>query len=443
MYPEGSLANIEPIAALFFQQTGIKINFLQTTVDDINTKLFITAAKQSEQFDIALPATFGIPDLVEAKALADLTGLAREYETKVHYKPSLYDLGDRYKERKYGYQTDGDAYLMFYNTDYIHNEREKKSFEDKYGYQLELPTTWEELDILMKFYHRPGQNTYGGCLFRTPRYMVWEWWIRFHAKGYYPVKDDMTPNIDNDYGVAALEELIRASEYLHPSVKTNGLFENWSEFAKGHSFVNIGWGGTQKYLNSHNSKIKEKLVHTPTPGVSYFNWGWNYVVSNFSSQKEIAYLFCLYATLPEISKLAVKQQNGFFDPFREEHYQDTAVEKAYGKAFLKAHKSAMQSAIPDFYIEGQGQYIEVLQQNIANTFEGVLSAKKLCKSRRHNGRKLPIKLAAISKLSNGNSYKSNILNISSLNLNSIMFSCCPLKEAVLCSENGLHIRIFR
>ncbi|GJL99199.1 MAG: hypothetical protein DHS20C07_08790 [Methyloligella sp.] len=376
LYPQGSIGNIKPVATLFTKLTGVKISFIKTTVDDINTKIFIDTAGQKSSFDIALPATFGIPDLAEAGALADQSSYAEKYEKHIDYKPSLYSLGDRYKRAFYGYQTDGDAYLTFFHKDCMENPDEQKRFADKHGHELTLPQTWKELDQLMEFFHRPDEEKFGGCLFRTPGYMVWEWWIRFHAKNYFPVQDDMTPNINNQAGVEALEDLLRATQFQHPSALTNGIFENWREYAKGHCAVNIGWGGTQKYLNSKTSKMKGRMLFAPTPQISYFNWGWNYVTSKLSVHKEIAYLFSLYATIAMPSKIAVQNQTGFFDPFREGHYTDPKIEQSYSKEFLVAHKQAMKTAIPDFYLKGQGKYIQTLRENITSAAEKEISPQE-------------------------------------------------------------------
>ncbi len=136
---------------------------------------------------------------------------------------------------------------------------EKKGFADKNGYELKVPDTWQELDQMLAWFHRPDKGKFGGALFRTQYFIAWEWWGRFHAKGFYPLADDLKPQINNDAGIAALEELIAASQYLYPGAKTNGLFENFEAFGEGDKFVNIGWGGTQKFLNSDKSKIKGKL----------------------------------------------------------------------------------------------------------------------------------------------------------------------------------------
>ena len=139
------------------------------------------------------------------------------------------------------------------------------------------------------------------------------------------------------------------------------------------SYANIGWGGTQKYLNGDKSGVKGKLTYGPTPGgivkgtlvrTPYFNWGWNYVVSSLSKEQEIAYLFTLYAVSPALSTIAVRDPGGYFDPFRDEHYKDPDIIKLYSKEFLDVHEASMRGSIPDLYLKGQGEYFDVLRVNV-------------------------------------------------------------------------------
>lgn len=378
LFPQGCIENIMPVASIFTDKTGIEVKFIETTVDEINLHMLNSAASGTSDFDIALPATFGIPDLAEAGAIADLTAFFAKYKAVASDAVSLYDLGDTYKGRKYGYQTDGDVYLMFYNNDFFKNAERAAAYEDKFGTKAGIPQTWAELDQMMEFFHQPDEGLYGGCMYRTPLYILWEWWVRMHAAGGYPVTDGFEASLASDAGVQALEELFRATDFQHPTVRDNGLFDNWRIYGEGNCFANIGWGGTQKYLNSERSLVQQKLSYAPTPQVSYFNWGWDYVVSEFSSHKELAYLFCLLASLPEISTLAVRE-NGFFDPFRTEHYDDAEIQKVYSHEFLKAHKEGMTNAIPDFYVEGQGRYLNALRDNISSALEGIISPETALK----------------------------------------------------------------
>lgn len=385
LQPSGSLGNVKPVADIWTEQTGIAVDYVEVPNSEINQKVLLEAVSRSGSFDLALPATFGLPDLAESGILVNLDQYAQKYEPADFQKDALFTIGDYYKGSLFGYQTDGDTYVMFYNKPWLENADENKAFSDKHGYELKVPDTWQELDAMMAFFHRPDQNMYGGALFRTQYFIAWEWWGRFHAKGFYPLADDLTPQINNDAGVAALEELLEASKYQYPGAKTNGLFENFEAYGQGDKFANIGWGGTQKYLNSDKSKLKGKMSFGPMPGgmvdgellkVPYFNWGWNYIVSAVSPEPEIAYLFTLFSTSPAMSTIAVRDPDGYFDPTREAHYEDPQIRDTYTPEFLEVHKASMANSIPDLYLKGQGEYFDELRVNLTAADAGTKTAKQ-------------------------------------------------------------------
>lgn len=385
LYPKGCIDNIRPVAAAFEAHTGVTLAFTETGVDDINTQILLETAKSGTSFDLALPATFGIPELVEEGALQNLDALAQEFEPPDYQATSLFTIGDYYKGSLYGYQTDGDTYLAFYNRPWLEDAENQRRFADQFERPLAVPETWEQLDQIMQFFYSPDQGQYGGCLYRTPSYAAWEWWIRFHAKGFFPVTDELSPQINNEAGVAALTEMLAATAYQHPSATVDGLFANWQAYGEGAAFANLGWGGTQKYLNGPESALRGRLAHAPTPGgmigdqllkTPYFNWGWNYVVSSRSKRQQLAYLFALYACAPEPSTLAVREAGGYFDPFRPEHYEDAVISKTYSPEFLDAHRASMAESIPDFYLKGQGAYLDVLRESIGLAQSAALSPQR-------------------------------------------------------------------
>lgn len=369
LMPQGAEGNVEPIVKRFAEQTGIRINITVSNVDDINTDLLLDAYGQTGQFDVALPATFAVRDLIAAQAILPISGYAERHEPAGFRERILFDVGDAFDGETYGFQTDGDAYTMFYHKGLLEDPDEQARYADQFGTALNLPQTWAELDRQMAYFHRPDQGLCGGLLFRTPGYLVWEWWVRFHAKGIWPMSEDMQPQIASDAGVCALEDMIRATEFLCPEVSELGLFDNWERYSRGDVYCNIGWGGTQKYLNGPRSKMRGNMVYGPTPGgmvddklliTPYFNWGWSYVVSNNSRRPELSYLFALFASSPNMSTLAVRQQDGYFDPFRPEHYDDAGIKAAYSPEFLKVHRHSLENAIPDLYLQNQGEYFRTL-----------------------------------------------------------------------------------
>ena len=384
LVPNGCQANLQPLVAFLATKLDIELELISAPVDEINTQLRLAGLPGGRAYDLALPATFGLPGLAKNGVIQPLDSYVARHEPEHFQRDALYTAGDYFDDQFYGYQTDGDAYLMFYNRDWLENKENQKRYEDQFGEILSAPKTWVELDRHIAFFHKPQQGQFGGSLFRTPDYLHWEWWLRFHAKGYFPLKDDLTPQIANDEGISALEDLISTSKSLTKGSQTNGLFDNWREFAEGDSYCNIGWGGTQKYLNSDKSKIRGKLLHTTTPGglignkivtIPYFNWGWNYTVPTNARYPEAAYLCSLLASTPELSTLAVRE-DGFFDPYREAHYSDDVIQSMYTEDFLAAHKMSMKNSIPDFYLIGQSNYMSVLKTNLYRAMNGDLTPKR-------------------------------------------------------------------
>lgn len=383
LLPEGSQGNVQPVADLFSRLTDVEIELQTVPVDSIVTNMLLARGAGEVNYDIALPATFGVPELVESGTLQPLDEFRRRHEPAIIPEGALYTQGDRYDSRFYGYQTDGDVYLMFYNQQFL-AAADQARYEDATGEAFTLPRTWEELDAQVHFFHAPESGRYGGLLFRTPDYLVWEFWLRLHAKGVLPLANDLSSNLVSDAAVRSLEEMIEVTPALHPSCFSNGLVDNWETYAEGDIYANIGWGGSQKHFNKPASKVRGKLLNTPTPGlkdkdslvpVSYFNWGWNYTVPVESAHPELAYLFMAFAVSPLPSTVAVSDIDGFFDPFRIEHYQNPQIIASYGDEFLRAHREAMRHCIPDFYVQGQYRYFAELRKYLSGAIDGKLSAR--------------------------------------------------------------------
>lgn len=69
----------------------------------------------------------------------------------------------------------------------------------------------------------------------------------------------------------------------------------------------------------------------------------------------------------------MRQQDGFFDPFRDEHYSDPGIRNAYSEPFLNVHRESMEQAIPDLYLARQGDYFLALSKWISRAMDGSTS----------------------------------------------------------------------
>lgn len=385
LLPKGCEDNVAPVAEQFRSMTGIGYVIDWVDVDRINDRLMLDFMTGMGGYDVVLPASFGIPDLASGGILLNLEPFVERHEPRDLRDREMYSVADYYQGKPYGFQADGDVYVMFYNRPWLEDAENQKRFADRHGYPLDVAKTWAELDTQLAFFHDPDAERYGGTLFRNPEYLVWEWWLRFHAKGGLPLTEQFYPSINTEAGVDALTELISATRFLHPECKTAGLFRNWELFASGQSFANIGWGGTQKYLNSEKSVMRDKMVFAQTPGennggqikpMSYFNWGWNFAVSAQANEPELAYLFALFASSPEMSTLAIRGSKGYFDPFRSEHYEDPVIREIYSDAFLDVHRKSLEAATPDLYVRGHSDYMASLKSNILAALEADLTPRQ-------------------------------------------------------------------
>lgn len=385
LMPQGCEANVSPVVAEFEQMTGVKVDIDWVDVDRINDRLMLYFMTDQQQHDVVLPASFALPDLAATGILLNLTPFAERHEPLDLHDDEIYSVANDYRGAPYGFQTDGDVYVMFYNRPWLENADNGKRFADRHGYPLKTATTWPELDAQMAFFHDPDNQRYGGTLFRNPDYLAWEWWLRFHAKGGIPATEQFFPAINSDMGVDALIELISATRFQHHESKSAGLFRNWELYETGQVFANIGWGGTQKYLNRAASPMRDNLAFGLIPGdsttrgslpMSYFNWGWEYAVSAHAKEPELAYLFTLFASSPAMSTLAVSGRDGFFDPYRREHYENEIIREIYSEAFLDVHRRSMEIAIPDFYMRGHSDYMASLKTSIYRALNAELTAKQ-------------------------------------------------------------------
>ncbi len=384
LIPNGSRANIQAATSFFTKVSGISCVIEEVPTNDVNLELILRSNAGETSVDLALPASFGLADLVQANAIANLDEFAIRHEPEGFRDDYLYQTGDKFNDSTYGYQTDGDVYMLFYNKAMLDDPKEQAAYFELTGKNLEPATTWAELDSMMAFFHRPDQQQYGGALYRDPQYPIWEWWARFHATGSLPFTNSMKPNVNSAAGVDVLNQMMTATESLSPDVTSNGIFDNWKSYAQGNTFCNMGWGGTQKFLQTQD-KMRDNVITSSLPGPSinglpstmgYFNWGWNYTVSSGSTQKELAYLLALFCTTPTVSTIAIREAEGFFDPFRASHHEDETVKSVYGASYLNAQKQSLENCVPDLYIRGQTSYLDVLRQQILATMNGEFSAKE-------------------------------------------------------------------
>jgi len=163
-------ARFEPAAGLlrmceqYTTETGIDIKLTQIPWPSFQTEVFLEFGKDQTYFDIVVgdsqwlgkAATSGwyleLTDWLQTVVdLADIHPVAGKYLCQ--YPPA--------SGKYWAAPCESDAMGMAYRKDWFEDPTEREAFREKYGRELEVPKTWEELRDIAEFFQRPSEPRYG------------------------------------------------------------------------------------------------------------------------------------------------------------------------------------------------------------------------------------------------------------------------------------------
>jgi multiple sugar transport system substrate-binding protein len=110
----------------------------------------------------------------------------------------------------YAYPLEGDANGWAYRKDLFENPDEMAAFEEQYGYPLAVPTTWEQLMEIAKFFTRPDEGLYGAAIYTQLDYDALTMGFENVLFSYGA---DWKDENNNPEGIANSPEAIAALEY--------------------------------------------------------------------------------------------------------------------------------------------------------------------------------------------------------------------------------------
>lgn len=146
----GGLAELQPIADLYEEETGTTITLVELPYDGLYDRIQTELGSGSVSFDIAAL------DAIWLSAFADgmqpLDDLFTD-DVKSDLFPGLVSeaqVGDKYVGMPFFTNSE----ILFYRTDLFNDEQNKADFETEFGYPLAPPTTWEQYTDVAKFFTR-------------------------------------------------------------------------------------------------------------------------------------------------------------------------------------------------------------------------------------------------------------------------------------------------
>lgn len=402
MLPNGAVGHFDvpfpedapTVKDVFTEESGIELEIVGVADTEQFTKVVQDTTTAAASFDIY---SFWGPDkgsLVEAGAFANLD----EYVD--NYKPEWdkYYSGGALAVQQYNvyagsYYTvgfDGDYQIWMYRKDLFEDPNEQAAFLDRYGWELQWPETWEQLDQISEFFTRPDQNLLGCTDLRNPGWGFTNWYQRYTSGGnpnqlYFDLETGK-PLINGEAGIRATEEIAKSLAYHHPDAMTWGWPEQYANMAAGGAAVTCAFPNMSKFLDSpsnEESVVIGKLASGLSPGRLHGNtlirrtvWWPNITlaVSSQSEYPEASYLVLQW--LNAIYSWMVGNPAGYFDPFQKSDFEDPIVVESYHPYQIETYRTSIEHAAPPILLNGINEYINVLDEHLQAVMVGQESAEE-------------------------------------------------------------------
>jgi multiple sugar transport system substrate-binding protein len=322
----------------------------------------------------------------------------------------------------YGLVYDGNVHNLFYRRDLFNNEDHKKSFADKHGYPLEVPSTWEKFFDTASFFSsfdwsKTGQSYgfvepmgrgTGGVYFLIGRGISYSKTPGDPFVFFNP--DDMSPRLAEPGWVQALQDWKRDLAAGPPGLSQYGFSETRPTFISGQSAMVTDWGDIGTLSYSTDSKVRGVTGTALVPGASKVydrqkkNWlepdggtnhapylavtAWLFGVPTSAENKEAAWDLAAFLCNPDASAKLVAYPDSGIQPSRTKTIQspqyliDAGMDPEDAKLYLEGIGQAIghPNAVLDLGIPGGGEYYSILDTEASRFMAGEVSAEQAMKN---------------------------------------------------------------
>jgi multiple sugar transport system substrate-binding protein len=164
---------LQEIGKLYEQETGIKVTVLQEPWGSFYDRVAAEWAAKGSAFDMVVGDSQWLGQGATQGHYLDLTEFMTGNGLDKTVTPATLTYYGEYptgSKTYWAFPTEGDAVGWAYRKDLFENPDEQAAFKAKYGYELAVPTTWDQLRDIAEFFTRPDKNLYGVALYTQKDY---------------------------------------------------------------------------------------------------------------------------------------------------------------------------------------------------------------------------------------------------------------------------------
>jgi multiple sugar transport system substrate-binding protein len=392
VFYEAGLQPLDPknfTGPMWEKLTGIKINVIESPIDQMFTKTMQAHRAGSGAYDVLNVLPNQMPDLALAGALEPLDAFVDKYG----YREELQLIAPVYRDNQmkvegtiYGFPDDGDVLILYYRRDLFDDPDNKKAFKAKHGYELAPPKTWKEFSDIGQFITaKYGPKIYGAGMLRQPGNAQFLFQERFRVEGgKFFDADSMKATINSDIAVRIFNEMVAENKWMPPGVEQWGFGEAFSAFLAGDIAMTISWPpvgrwaagygkGTEALNWIPETTVADTIGYAlPPGGRPELAAGFSLSVASGSKHKEAAYLFIQWMNSEEISLQRVQLPFALRDPFRTSHFSNEDYRSKWPNAgdYLDVLKKGAETGLLDLSLIQIDRYEEALRQGISRLWAG-------------------------------------------------------------------------
>ncbi len=376
--------------------TGISIKFVEYGYTDIPSKIMAEAVAKTGQYDIFNQFPYVVPDAAgagvivplddyQAKGKPDFSGIEPALRAQQYYNDQLHFL-----------LLDGDHLILVLRQDILDLPGVKEEFKAKFGRELGCPETMAQWEEMADFFHTEKGATRWGKTFDQGLYGAMGYRAINFSYRHFPAyfggllfDRDMKPQINTPRGIEAIQAFTSIVKYMPPDIQGWGTPQIYPFWASGQAFSVMSFPSIVGYANKNaQSKIKGQQLSCIIPGVEIDGKlvrrapqaaGTGYMVSRYSKHPELAYYFLQWLTGPTKGDEAIADGKGFWDPMRASNLTNEAIIAKFGQQFLETTMANAKHATSLLMLEGNEEYFNVLDKNLAQVMQGNLSAEDAAK----------------------------------------------------------------
>lgn len=356
----------------FTKETGIDVNLEVVNYAEMHTKLVPQLVAPTGSYSAIVVDFYWVGEFTKAGWLQPLDERikADNFDTSV-YVPKLMDLVGRVDGTTYMLPFYNYAMGLLYRKDLLTDEKNKTDFKAKYGFDLDVPKTWDEYLKQVEFFTKDGINGVVNQGLR-PDPIAMEWSNYLFANGGEYHDADWKATLNNEAGVKAIEQYSTNVNKYGPVGSASFSFdEAFNVMAQGKAYSYITYNFFRAATDDPaKSAVVGKVEIIPVPGTEAgkggsLNGAWGWAIPKSSPNADAAWKFIKWVESPAIAKKRALQGGS---PTRTDVFDDAEVNAKY--PYAKALKEMLLTSHNFPVFTYTPQLVEVLGRELSLAVAG-------------------------------------------------------------------------